>query len=210
MILHPYSHGDAYVANYYGHGFGSIFARLFSKIAAKTASRAALSAAKRVGTRLVKTGMKKVIPVAKKTMTSVVKKGMKKAVPVAKKLVKKGVKRAAEEAQNLIANKVRKVEEMAINKGVSPKLAHSVSAFVEEGSRNGIDGLIKTADTKSDRVIDQLASEASKSVGLSHTKNLISRSNRSKVHKHRIKSSRTGRNQKRKSVYQIQNLIDSA
>ena len=66
MILHPYSHGDAHIVNYYGHGFGSIFARLFSKVAAKTASRAALSAAKRVGSRLVKTGMKKVIPMAKK------------------------------------------------------------------------------------------------------------------------------------------------
>ena len=73
MILHPYDHGDAVVANYYGRGFGSIFARLFSKVAAKTASRAALSAARRVGSKLVKTGIRKAVPIAKKTLTSVVR-----------------------------------------------------------------------------------------------------------------------------------------
>ena len=205
MILHPYSHGDAYVANYYGHGFGSIFARLFSKIAAKTASRAALSAAKRVGTRLVKTGMKKVIPVAKKTMTSVVKKGIKKAVPVAKKLVKKGVKRAADEAQNLIANKVRKVEEMAINKGVSPKLAHSVSAFVEEGSRQGIGSIGRLADNKSHKIIDSVARDAQNSI-IRSSKRGSKTLKSSGVLKHRG----IGKKKKRKSIYQIQNLIDSA
>ena len=207
MILHPYSHGDVYVANYYGHGFGSIFARLFSKVAAKTASRAALSAAKRVGSSLVKTGMKKVMPVAKKTITSVVKKGMKKAVPIAKSLVKKGVKRAAEEAQTAIANKVRKVEDIAINKGVPPEMVHSVSALVEEGSREGIDRIVKAADTKGDRVIDQVASKARKSIGLSNSKKLISRPKRLKTHKQRI---RPGKKHRRKISYQIQNLIDTA
>lgn len=208
MILHPYSHGDVHIANYYGHGFGSIFARLFSKIAAKTASRAALSAAKRVGTRLVKTGVKKVIPIAKKTMKSVVEKGMKKAVPVAKKLVKKGVKRAAEEAQNVIANKVRKIEEMAINKGVSPEMVHSASTLVEEGSRKGIEELRKAADTKSDQVIEQIQSEAGKSLGLSNSKTLASRTRRLRVHQQRIRPRRKKRT--RQISYDIQNLIDSA
>lgn len=207
MILHTYSHGDAHIVNYYGHGFGSIFARLFSKVAAKTASRAALSAAKRVGAKLVKTGVKKVIPIAKKTMKSVVKKGMKKAVPVAKDLVKKGVKRAAEEAQNVIANKIRKVEEIALNKGVPPEMAHSVSALVEEGSREGIDRIVKAADRKGDRVIEQIASEAGKSVGLNKSKNLISRTKRLKVHQLRNK---LGKKHRRKISYDIQNLIDSA
>ena len=137
-------------------------------------------------------------------MTSVVKRGMRKAVPVAKKLVKKGVKRAAEEAQNVIANKVRKVEEIALNKGVPPEMVHSVSALVEEGSREGIDRIVKAADRKGDRVIDQVASKA---VGLSNSKKLISRTKRLKTHKQRIK---TGKKQRRKVSYQIQNLIDTA
>lgn len=204
MILHPYSHGDVHIANYYGYGFGSIFARLFSKVAAKTASRAALSVAKRVGSRLVKTGMKKIIPVAKKTMVSLAKKGMKKAVPVAKKMVKKGVKRAAEEAQNLIANKVRKVEEIAINKGVPPKVAHSLSTLVEEGSHTGIDSLGRLADNESAKVINTVVSEARKSIQKQPV--------RAKKIKHRVYSQprKTGKKRKQKTVFNIQNLIDSA
>ena len=191
MILHPYDHGDAVVANYYGRGFGSIFARLFSKVAAKTASRAALSAARRVGSKLVKTGIRKAIPIAKKTLTSVVKKGMKKAVPVAKRLVKKGVKRAAEEAQSAIANKVRKVEEMAIKKGVSPELAHMVSTSVEDGAREGINDL---SNLVSDKIV----------VKKTVPKRKISKST------HRLKSSVGKRKNKKKRVsYTIQNLIDS-
>ena len=191
MILHPYDHGDAVVANYYGRGFGSIFARLFSKVAAKTASRAALSAARRVGSKLVKTGIRKAVPIAKKTLTSVVKKGMKKAVPVAKRLVKKGVKRAAEEAQSAIVNKVRKVEDAAIKKGVSPELAHMVSTTVEDGAREGIDNL-------SNLVSDKTA------VKKIVPKRKISKST------HRLKSNVGKRkNKKRRISYTIQNLIDS-
>ena len=157
MIIHPYAHGEHEIIDYYGKGFGSMFARIFSKVAAKTASRAALSAAKRVGSTLVKTGMKKVIPVAKKTMVSVVKKGMKKAVPLAKKMVKKGVKRAAEEAQTVISNKIRKVEDMAINKGVPAEMAHSLSTVVEDGSRQGIDTLSKLAGDKSDQLAQKVS-----------------------------------------------------
>ena len=207
MILHPYSHGDVLISNYYGHGFGSIFGRIFSKIAAKTASRAALSAAKRVGSRLVKTGVKKIIPVAKKTLTSAVKKGIKKATPIAKDLVKKGVKRAGDEAQNLIANKVRKLEEIAINKGVTPEIAHSLSDLVEEGTREGIDKLVKAADTKGDQVIERAASQARKSVGIIDSKKLVSRNKRFKVHNHRI---RPKQKDKREASYAIQNLINSA
>ena len=191
MILHPYDHGDAVVANYYGRGFGSIFARLFSKVAAKTASRAALSAARRVGSKLVKTGIRKAVPIAKKTLTSVVKKGMKKAVPVAKRLVKKGVKRAAEEAQSAIANKVRKVEEMAIKKGVSPELAHMVSTSVEDGAREGINDL---SNLVSDKIV----------VKKTVPKRRISKS------AHQLKSNVGKRKNKKKRVsYTIQNLIDS-
>ena len=75
MILHPYSHGDVHIANYYGYGFGSIFARLFSKVAAKTASRAALSVAKRVGSRLVKTGIKKLYQWQRKLWCLLLRKG---------------------------------------------------------------------------------------------------------------------------------------
>ena len=159
MILHNYSHGDHHhITAYYGHGFGSIFARIFSKVAAKTASRAALSAAKKVGSTLVKTGMKKVVPMAKKTITTVVKKGMKKAVPIAKKMIKKGVKRAADEAQSAIANKVRKVEEIAINKGVPAEMVHSLSTVIEDGSRQGIDTLSKLAEGKSNQVVQKVSS----------------------------------------------------
>ena len=207
MILHPYSHGDVQISNYYGHGFGSLFGKIFSKVASKTASRAALSAAKRVGSKLVKTGVKKVMPIAKKTITSAVKKGMKKAVPVAKNLVKKGVKRAGDEAQNLIAEKVRKLEEIAINKGVTPEIAHSFSDIVEEGTREGIDRLVKAADTKGDRVIERVASKARKSVGLNESKKLISRNKRFKVHHHKI---RPGLKQRRRVSYDLQKLIDSA
>ena len=197
MILHPYDHGDAVVANYYGRGFGSIFARLFSKVAAKTASRAALSAARRVGSKLVKTGIRKAVPIAKKTLTSVVKKGMKKAAPVAKRLVKKGVKRAAEEAQSAIANKVRKVEEMAIKKGVSPELAHMVSTTVEDGAREGIDNLSNLVTEKGDKVVTEI-------VNKTVPKRKISKST------HRLKSNVGKRKNKKKRIsYTIQNLIDS-
>ena len=166
MILHPYTHGDAIVANYYGHGFGSIFARLFSKVAAKTASRAALSAAKRVGSRLVKTGVQKVMPIAKKTITSAVKTGIKKAAPIAKKILKKGAKRVAEEAQSAIANKVRKVEELAIKKGVSPELAHTVSTSVVDGSQAGIDELSNLVHKGKSKTVAEIPERSSKKVFL--------------------------------------------
>ena len=209
MILHQYAPGDGHIVNYYGHGFGSIFARLFSKVAAKTASRAALSAAKRVGSNLVKTGMKKVMPVAKKTITSVVKRGMKKAVPVAKKMVQKGVKRAAEEAQTAIANKVRKVEKTAIKKGVSPALAHMVSTFVEDGSRRGISGLSSLANKKGNKVIARAVKETSKTL---HSKKPLTKTKRINRSKQRLKLRNSGgrKRRKRKISYQIQNLIDTA
>ena len=199
MILHPYSHGDLHISNnYYGHGFGSIFAKLFSKIASKTASRAALSAAKRVGSRLVKTGIKKVIPVAKKTIKSALKTGIKKATPIAKDLVKKGVKRAAEEANNFIANKVQKVEDFAIKKGVSPDLAHSVSDLVEEGAREGISDLTKLAHKKSDKIF---AERLNKSKNIKNTERQGKKPKKSNILKGKSR---------RKIAYQIQNLIDSA
>ena len=209
MILHHYTPGDEHIVNYYGHGFGSVFARLFSKVAAKTASRAALGVAKRVGSKLVKTGVRKVVPIAKKTITSVVKKGMKKAVPVARKMVKKGVKRAAEEAQTAIANKVRKVEESAIKKGVSPELAHMVSTIVQDGSSQGINGLSKLANKKGDRVIARIVKEGSASRPTS-SKRGIPKARRLKSHKQRVKSRVGKKRRQRKVSYQIQNLIDSA
>ena len=214
MILHHYTPGDQNIVNYYGHGFGSIFARLFSKVAAKTASRAALGVAKRVGSKLVKTGVKKVIPIAKRTLTSVVKKGVKKAVPVAKKMIKKGVKRAAEEAQTAIANKVRKVEESAIKKGVSPELAHMVSIVVENGSREGIKGLSSLANKKGDKVVARVVKEVNKSTlpqrQVLSSKKGIPKARRLKSHRQRVKSSIGKKRRRQKVSYQIQNLIDSA
>ena len=160
MILHHYTHGDELIASYYGYGFGSIFAKLFSKVAAKTTSRAALGDAKRIGSKLVRDGVRKISPVAKKTITSAVKKGMKKAVPVAKNMVKKGVKRAAEEAQSAIANKVRKMEKSAIKRGVSPQLAHKVSTILESGSREGINRLENLVNEKGDKAIAEILKES--------------------------------------------------
>ena len=207
MILHPYTHGDAIVANYYGHGFGSIFARLFSKVAAKTASRAALSAAKRVGSRLVKTGVQKVLPIAKKSLTSVVKTGMKKATPVARKILKKGVKRVAEEAQSAIANKVRKVEELAIKKGVSPELAHTVSTSVVNGSQAGIDDLSNLVNEKGDKVIARVVKETNKSI---LPQRQVLKSKKIRSHKQGFKSGVRKRQRKKRISSEIQNLIDSA
>ena len=134
------------------------------------------------------------MPIAKKTLTSVVKKGMKKAVPVAKRLVKKGVKRAAEEAQSAIVNKVRKVEDMAIKKGVSPELAHMVSTTVEDGAPEGINDLSNLVSEKGDKVV----------VKKVFPKRKISKS------ASQLKS-RVGKkkNKKRRISYTIQNLIDS-
>ena len=205
MILHPYTHGDAIVANYYGHGFGSIFARLFSKVAAKTASRAALSAAKRVGSRLVKTGVRKVMPIAKKTITSAVKTGIKKAAPIAKKILKKGVKRVAEEAQSAIANKVRKVEELAIKKGVSPELAHTVSTSVVDGSQAGIDDLSNLVYKGKSKTVAKIPQRSSKKVTRIGKKGLHSKRLKSRI---KLITGRKGR--KRRIASEIQNLIDSA
>ena len=205
MILHPYTHGDAIVANYYGHGFGSIFARLFSKVAAKTASRAALSAAKRVGSRLVKTGVRKVMPIAKKIITSAVKTGIKKAAPIAKKILKKGAKRVAEEAQSAIANKVRKVEELAIKKGVSPELAHTVSTSVVDGSQAGIDELSNLVHKGKSKTIAKIPQRLSKKVTRIGKKGLHSKRLKSRI---KLITGRKGR--KRRIASEIQNLIDSA
>ena len=205
MILHPYTHGDAIVANYYGHGFGSIFARLFSKVAAKTASRAALSAAKRVGSRLVKTGVRKVMPIAKKTITSAVKTGIKKAAPIAKKILKKGAKRVAEEAQSAIANKVRKVEELAIKKGVSPELAHTVSTSVVDGSQAGIDELSNLVHKGKSKTVAEIPERSSKKVSRIDKKGLHSKRLKSRI---KLITGRKGR--KRRIASEIQNLIDSA
>ena len=215
MIIHPYSHGSLHVVtNYYGHGFGSVFARLFSKIAAKTASRAAMSAAKRVGSKLVRTGIKKVIPIAKKTLKSAVKTGIKKATPIAKDLVKKGVKRATEEANNAIANKVQKVENYAIKKGVSPDIAHSVSDFVKEGSQKGLHGLSNLAESQGDRIIDIAGREVKKSIGVNHhpvSRQREVKPRQSKRVSYRVQQRKVKPRQSRKRIsYQIQNLIDSA
>ena len=122
---------------------------------------------------------------------------MKKAAPVAKRLVKKGVKRAAEEAQSAIVNKVRKVEEMAIKKGVSPELAHMVSTSVEDGAREGINDLSNLVTEKGDKVVTEI-------VNKTVPKRKISKST------HRLKSSVGKRKNKKKRVsYTIQNLIDS-
>ena len=136
MILHPYTHGDAIVANYYGHGFGSIFARLFSKVAAKTASRAALSASKRVGSRLVKTGVRKVLPIAKKTLTSVVKTEMKIAVPVPKKDIQKRCQESREQHDMFApvpANIQRSVHKSGPPRKKSPKGTKRGPLFSEIG-----------------------------------------------------------------------------
>ena len=126
---------------------------------------------------------------------------MKKAVPVAKKLVKKGVKRAAEEAQNAIANKVRKVEEIAINKGVPPELAHSASALVESGSREKVSGLSDLANKTADNLIARVASKPSNS------KRSLLKARGSKSGRKRLKS---GKRRGRQASYDIQNLIDTA
>ena len=206
MILHPYTHGDAIVANYYGHGFGSIFARLFSKVAAKTASRAALSAAKRVGSRLVKTGVRKVMPIAKKTITSAVKTGIKKAAPIAKKILKKGAKRVAEEAQSAIANKGGFMGIfLAIKKGVSPDLAHTVSTSVVDGSQAGIDELSNLVHKGKSKTVAEIPERSSKKVSRIDKKGLHSKRLKSRI---KLITGRKGR--KRRIASEIQNLIDSA
>ena len=84
-----------------------------------------------------------------------------------------------------------------------------VSTFVEDGSREGIEGLREAADTEGDRFIKHIASEAGKTVGLSNSKDLISRTKRLKSHKQRFKSG-VGGKRRQKVSYDIQNLIDSA
>ena len=216
MIIHRYSSGDPRIVRYYGghgfggRGFGSIFARLFSKIASKTAARAAMLVAKKVGSTLVKAGVKKAAPIAKRTIKSVVRTGMKKAVPIAKKMVKNGVKRAAEEAQSAIANKVRKVEEAAIRKGVSPKLAHMVSSFVEDGSKQGVGSLSNLVNRNSDKIIAQAVDRVDKVVGKSKPKSGKPKSGKSKSGKVRRRKAGGRRKVRGISAYDIQNLIDSA
>ena len=203
MIIHQYSPGDPRIVRYYGgRGFGSIFARLFSKIASKTATRAAMSVAKKVGSTLVKAGVKKVAPIAKRTIKSVVRTGMKKAVPIAKRMVKSGVKRAAEEAQSAITNKVRKVEEAAIRKGVSPKLAHMVSSFVEDGSKQGVGSLSNFVNHNSDKIIAQTVDRVGKVVG----KSKPGKRRSGKVRRRKVNSRKT----RGISPYGLQNLIDSS
>ena len=130
---------------------------------------------------------------------------MKKAVPIAKKMVKSGVKRAAEEAQSAIANKIRKVEEAAIRKGVSPKLAHMVSSFVEDGSKQGVGSLSNLVNRNSDKIITQAADRVDKVIGKSKPKSGKSKSGK-------VRRRKVGRRRKVRgiSAYDIQNLIDSA
>ena len=146
---------------------------------------------------------------AKKTITTVVKKGMKKAVPLAKKMVKKGVKRAAEEAQSAIANKVRKVEEIAIKNGVPAEMAHNVSTFIEDGSRQGINTLSKLAEGKSNQVGQKVPSVIEDRSYLGSTTGKQRPSLRkSKIGKARS-AVRRRKKQRPKVSYDIQNLIDS-
>ena len=149
MIIHRYDPGDQVVVEYYGHGIGSTIAKLFSKIASKSASRAVLNVVKKAGSKLVRKGVEKIAPLAKK----VIRKGVEKAVPLAKDLVKKGVKRASQEAQSAVANKIRKLEDAAIRRGVSSDLAHTVSTAVRDGSNRGLDGLGHIITDSSDKLL---------------------------------------------------------
>ena len=135
---------------------------------------------------------------------------MKKAVPLAKKMVKKGVKRAAEEAQSAIANKVRKVEEIAIKKGVPAEMAHNVSTFLEDGSRQGIDTLSKLAEGKSNQVAQKVSTliEDRSDLGTSIGKQRPFL-RKSKIGKKARSTVRRRKKQRPKVSYQIQNLIDS-
>ena len=139
MILHPYSHGDFRVANYYGHGFGSVFAKLFSKIAAKTAAKSALSVAKNVGKKVLKTAIK--------TGTT-----------VAKEVAKEGLQEGTKSVQELATQGITNLAQKALNKGLPPEAVHNISNIVQAGAHT----LIDTANTTANRGIDHISSKVLK------------------------------------------------
>ena len=138
MILHPYSHGDLHIVNYYGHGFGSVFAKLFSKIAAKSAAKTALSVAKNVGKKVLKTTIK--------TGTA-----------VAKEAAKEGLREGTRSVQELATQGITNLAQKAINKGLPPETVHNISNIVQAGAHT----LIDTANTAANRGIDRISSRGS-------------------------------------------------
>ena len=223
MLLHEYAPGDKQIIDFYGHGFGSIFGRLLSKVAAKTASKAALGVAKRAGSTLMRSGMRKVVPIAKKSLAVAVKKGVRKATPVARKMIRAGVKRAAESAQSVITDKVRKIENAAIKKGVPTEIAQMVSSAVENGSRKslgknlsklvgkktlpgGASSTVKNLLRKVSTTPTRPLKRGQKAVAAPTT---ITAGKRSSGLKKKKKLKR-GKKNLRAISYRIQNLIDSA
>ena len=149
MRLHHYTTSPSYLGVYHhhGHGFGSVFARLFSKVAAKTAARTAMTAAKVAG--------KKVLKVA-----------AKQGVKLGKKALNEGLKQAKELGTDLAMQGIQKLENAAINKGVSPELVHNVSSIAKEGAHKAINRVGNLADSKVNKLsshIDARVEDSDKS-----------------------------------------------
>ena len=140
MLLHYHYHHS-------GHGFGSFFGKLFSKLAAKTVARTVARAAGKA----VKVGARKAIKSATSTT----------AKRLAKKVAKKGIEHALKAGSELAINKIDSLGTHAINKGVSPRLVHNVSAAVKRGAHSGLSNLQDTAVKKINTDIDSLAAPAS-------------------------------------------------
>ena len=147
MIIHY--HGRRYHVQD-GSGFGSVFARIFSRVAAKTAARAALRTAKVVGKKVLKTAARK---------------GVKVMKTAGKELAKEAVRAGVEEGSKAIVGVVNKAENMAINKGVSPELAHKLSTSVEEGANRLLSNVEKRAVHGADKLIDAAARNINRKVG---------------------------------------------
>ena len=142
---------------------------------------------------------------SKKLVKNGVKKGSKKDVPVANKIFEKGVKRTAVDKLRT-ANKVRRVEESAMKKGVSPELADMVSTAIEEGSPDGINDLSNLVNERGDKVTAKVVKEANKSI---LPQRQVLKSKKFRSHKQGFKSGIV-KAEEQKIPDQIQNLIDSA
>ena len=136
MLLHYHYHS--------GHGFGSFFGKLFSKLAAKTVAKTVAKSIGKVASKAVKVGARKAV----KAATSSTAKNF------AKKAAKKGIEKAFEAGSEFAFNKIDSLGNTAINRGVSLKLVHNVSAAVKRGAHSGLSNLSNTALNKINTGLD--------------------------------------------------------
>ena len=137
MRLQSYSHVESRRQTHTGDGFGSFFGKLFSRIASKAVAktgRTVASAAKSVGSTIIKHAL----PVVKN---------------VAKETLKQTLQIGGDLATQALLNKVSEAGDKAIKHGVPANAVQSVVNAIHEGGTHLNKGLQDAGEKKLEHVL---------------------------------------------------------